>query len=116
MIHRKRAPLKAITPRLAIAETRAAKPPPKTAEAFYLSAAWRGLVASIKQERGTRCEDCGTTHDAEGKPVRLIGDHIKERKDGGADLDRGNVMLRCYGCHARKTADERAKRLSTGRG
>ena len=29
------------------------------------------------------------------------GDHIKERRDGGADFDPGNVMIRCATCHGR---------------
>lgn len=76
---------------------------PKVAEAFYLSPEWRKLVAAIKAERGSWCAKCG----AGG---RIIGDHIEERKDGGADLDPANVELLCMKCHARKTAAARAKR------
>jgi len=76
---------------------------PKKAERFYQSPEWRALVRRLKQERGAFCQKCG----AGG---RLIGDHIVERKDGGADLDPANVMLMCWPCHNRKTARERAKR------
>ncbi|WP_161992612.1 HNH endonuclease [Aureimonas leprariae] len=79
--------------------------PPKEAEPFYLSPAWRGLVAEVKQERGNRCEDCG----AGG---RIIGDHIHERKDGGSDFDTGNIRLRCIPCHNRKTAKAKRARVT----
>ena len=76
---------------------------PKEAESFYVSAPWRALVASIKLERGAWCEDCG----AGG---RVIGDHVIERKDGGAELDPANVRLLCWPCHNAKTAKARARR------
>jgi len=77
--------------------------PPKTAESFYLSPEWRQLVARIRRERGAWCQRCGSNH-------RLIGDHIVERKDGGADLDPDNIELLCHRCHQRKTAQAQAKR------
>jgi 5-methylcytosine-specific restriction protein A len=80
------------------------RPPPKIAESFYLSAAWRGLMARLKAERGNVCQKCG----ARG---RVLGDHIIERKDGGNDLDPGNVMLMCWGCHNAKTAKAKARRV-----
>lgn len=76
---------------------------PKTAEGFYQSAAWRLLIEDLKQIRGRWCQQCGSGG-------RLIGDHIVERKDGGADLDPANVKLLCAACHNRKTAAERARR------
>ncbi|WP_137387979.1 HNH endonuclease [Rhodoligotrophos defluvii] len=78
-------------------------PPPKVADRFYLSREWRALVARLKRERGNWCEQCGSSH-------RIIGDHIVERRDGGADLDPANVMLLCFTCHQRKTALARARR------
>jgi 5-methylcytosine-specific restriction protein A len=81
------------------------KPALKIAEAFYLSPEWRRLVASIKRERGSRCEECGSRH-------RVIADHVVERSDGGADLDPANVKLRCFTCHQRKTALARKLRAS----
>lgn len=77
--------------------------PPKVAESFYSSKEWRQLVARIKRERGKWCQRCGSTH-------RVIGDHIVERRDGGADLDASNIELLCFGCHQRKTAAARARR------
>lgn len=79
--------------------------PPKQADGFYTSPEWRKLIASIKAERGERCEDTGP-HSG-----RLMGDHIIEVKDGGAKLDRRNIMLRCAGCHNRKTARVKRERM-----
>ena len=82
----------------------------KHADKFYLSAKWKALMRSIIKERGRRCED--PEHDL-SKPregIRLYGDHIIEIKDGGALLDRRNVLLRCPWCNGRKTAQARADR------
>lgn len=89
--------------------------PEKKAEPFYLSPEWRALMEAIIVERfgdraHARCEDpeCRTPH---RRGIRIFGDHIRERKDGGALLDKGNILCRCGSCHTRKTASERAKRL-----
>lgn len=79
------------------------EPPPKLTEDFYRSTSWIALVAQLKLERGARCEDCG-------RGGRVIGDHIIERKDGGAELDPSNIRLRCIPCHNRKTARVKARR------
>jgi len=82
----------------------------KQAEPFYLSPEWKALMRHLIKVRGRRCED--TEHDAT-KPregVRIFGDHIIEIKDGGAKLDPLNILLRCGGCHGRKTAQARADR------
>lgn len=76
---------------------------PKEAEGFYKSPEWRRFVQSIKARRGNFCEDCGSNH-------RVIGDHIVERKDGGADFDEQNIRLRCIRCHNSKTAQARKAR------
>ncbi|WP_188853631.1 HNH endonuclease signature motif containing protein [Aureimonas glaciei] len=78
--------------------------PPKIADSFYLSPEWRGLMASIKRARGSQCEKCG----AKG---RVLGDHIREIKDGGAKLDQANVMLLCLPCHNVKTAKAKRARV-----
>lgn len=82
------------------------KAAPKVAEGFYQSGAWRELVKDIKRVRGNRCERVGCTTPTN----RVIADHIVERKDGGADLDAGNIELLCAGHHAQKTAKARAAR------
>lgn len=86
-------------------DARTIKVAEKKAEPFYLSAPWRKLMAQIIAERGRRCEDCGRTN------TRIFGDHVHELKDGGAQLDKRNVRLRCGSCHTRKTAAARAERL-----
>lgn len=80
-------------------------PPPKMAESFYQSKEWRSLVADVKRERGSYCERCGSSE-------RVTADHIVERKDGGADLDKSNIELLCHRHHAAKTAEARRKRAA----
>lgn len=104
--------MKMLAPMIGTLDTRAATPGPKITNPFYLSPAWSRLMAEIKAERGARCED--PEHDPQ-KPrigVRIFGDHVIEMKDGGASLDKANVLLRCGACHTRKTIAERAKRLT----
>lgn len=81
----------------------------KRAASFYLSPEWRAFRDQLIKERGWRCEDpkCETPR---GPWKQIYGDHIHEIADGGAKLDRLNVMLRCGACHGRKTRDEKAKR------
>ena len=38
--------------------------------------------------------------------INIDADHIVELQDGGAKLDRSNVMLRCRSCHGKKTAQK----------
>jgi 5-methylcytosine-specific restriction protein A len=78
---------------------------PKIAASFYKSPEWRKLVASIKRERGCKCERCGSTR-------RVIADHIVELKDGGAPLDRSNIELLCHAHHQQKTAQARGARAA----
>lgn len=102
--------VKMLKPRLATASTGIARVPPKKADSFYLSPAWRALVDDVKAERGEACED--PEHDpTRPRRCRCIGDHIVELRDGGAALDRRNVMLRCWPCHGRKTERERRRRM-----
>lgn len=95
--------------------------PLKIFDTFYKSPDWRKFIAQVIHERGRRCESCGRTYDDDGQEVRLIGDHIKERSDGGADLDRSNIRLLCVrmaadgtgGCANRKTTESRKQRMQT---
>lgn len=105
----KRHRLKNFGPRLAPISTQRLRTPPKTTESFYGSAAWKALMREIIQERGRRCEDpnCETPRGPWGK---IYGDHIIEIRDGGAPLDKANILLRCSPCHGRKTAAERVAR------
>jgi 5-methylcytosine-specific restriction enzyme A len=104
--------LTTLRPRVAMASQRLT-PRPKTTAPIYGSPEWRALIAGIIKQRGRRCEDprCQTPNRAQGQ--RVYGDHIIELQDDGAPLDPANVMLRCAPCHGRKTAVERAKRMST---
>jgi 5-methylcytosine-specific restriction protein A len=78
---------------------------PKQAESFYVSPEWRALV-----ERRKLDPDYDAAK-ARAKPgERLILDHDKERKDGGADLDPANTVWRTMSEHAAKTAAARARR------
>lgn len=98
--------LRCINSGLAVLDTSIARVPPKTADAFYVSKEWRGLMTTILKQRGRVCERCGRTG------CRIFGDHIVELKDGGAKLDPSNVQLLCGSCHTAKTAEARARRTA----
>lgn len=85
---------------------------PKVADPFYLKPEWRALMARLIAERGRRCEDPACQAPRRGAGGRIFGDHIKELRDGGAELDPANILLRCGACHSRKTAAARARRLA----
>jgi 5-methylcytosine-specific restriction endonuclease McrA len=114
MASRRGARLAGLTSRVAVLDTRTARPPVKKAAPFYLSPEWRALMDRLIAERGRRCEECGCTG------CRIYGDHVVELQDGGAALDETNIKLLCGSCHTRKTAAERARRqaapLPTGQG
>lgn len=118
-------PLSIIRPRLPPISTAIARTPDSGGDPFYASAEWRALTGRVRRSRPRRCEGCGKTHEDDGAPVALIADHVTERRDGGADLDPGNVRLLCAraggdgrphangqrgGCHARKTRAARVAR------
>ena len=103
--------LRNIGPRVAVIDTRRAKPPPKTVDPHYLTPEHRAWAAEGARLAGGRCQDplCKTPHRT---GIRLFADHVKELKDGGAPLDPNNRVMRCGSCHSRKTAEERAKRMA----
>jgi 5-methylcytosine-specific restriction endonuclease McrA len=74
---------------------------------FYSSAEWQRFRAEVIAERGKRCEAPGCT----AKSGRVYLDHVHELKDGGAPLDRVNVMVLCASHHGQKTARAKAARL-----
>lgn len=102
--------IKALPPRVASLPARV-RVPVKTPDPFYVSDAWRSFVREVKRQRGYVCQGKGCGMDCSASPRSLIGDHIIERKDGGADFDPLNVQLLCIGCHNRKTAGARERRL-----
>lgn len=85
-------------------------PAPKQAEPFYASAVWRALVAARKRDPD-HARALGRCKPGE----RLILDHKRERKDGGADLDPANTEWLTYSEHQAKTAAARRRRAQ-GRG
>ena len=72
------------------------KAPPKFTEGFYRSREWKQLMVHLKATRGPWCQRCGSLY-------RVAGDHVIERKDGGAELDPSNIELLCQACHNAKT-------------
>lgn len=76
---------------------------PKIADTFYTSKEWRACAAKAKRRAGYACERCQSG-------VRIIADHVVERRDGGADLDDTNIEVLCADCHAKKTAMARQRR------
>ncbi len=81
----------------------------KRADSFYLSPEWRAFRDELVKERGWRCEDpkCETPR---GPWKQIYGHHVIEIADGGAKLDRRNVLLCCGACHARLTQENKRKR------
>jgi hypothetical protein len=101
--------LRILRPALAVLDARTALPPPKVVDPFYLSPAWRSLVTEIVRERGSLCQD-PLCKRANRLVHRIFGDHVVELQDGGAPLDKSNILLRCGACHTRKTLATRAER------
>jgi 5-methylcytosine-specific restriction endonuclease McrA len=67
--------------------------PPKKADAYYGGAAWKALREQCLKRDRYACTQCG----ASGAGVRLIADHIIERKLGGADALH-NLRTLCASC------------------
>lgn len=112
---RKPPKVRMMRPRLKAMDHRTVKPmDPRTyaarrkadpAMAFYGTSAWQTMRKEVVEERGYRCEDCGTV------PSRIYCDHVVELKDGGAPLDKTNIRLRCGSCHTTKTLRARGERM-----
>ena len=104
--------VRTLGPLVRVLDTRSVASAVKRTDPFYSTPEWRDLQSQIIAERGRVCEDpsCdGRTH----KPgMRVFADHIVELKDGGAPLDRRNIMLRCGASHTRKTIAVRGERLN----
>ena len=83
---------------------------PKKVERFYASAEWKRYRAWHRKETKARqggvwCVVCGST-------VRLILDHVVERRDGGPDFPAfAGAKWYCGGCHNAKTAKAKAERV-----
>jgi hypothetical protein len=99
--------------RLAAADSRKLKPPPKTADPHYQSPehiAWRNEVI---RRAGGRCEaiDAGRRCERRRPQHRMFADHIVEKRDGGDLLDPANGRCLCGSHHTTKTLAARAQRL-----
>ena len=90
------------------ADLSAARLPPKTAAAWYLTPEHREWSKEVIRRAGFRCEGqgCGRTD------TRLFADHIIEIRDGGSKLDPTNGRALCGKCHSLKTAAVRAQRMT----
>lgn len=100
--------------RIATLDTRTAKPPPKEADPYYLTPEHRAWREEGLKLCGGQCEhvDSAGRRCFKSEPhVRLIADHTVEINDGGAKLDPRNRKMLCFTHHARKTAEEKRKRL-----
>ena len=96
--------LKAAAPRIGLM-TPTVKMAPKVAETFYQSPAWRALVARRKRDPDYQAAL------ARCRPgERVILDHKRERKDGGAELDPANTEWLTFSEHQAKTAAARKAR------
>lgn len=94
--------LTAMKPRLGSAAPRI-RLAPKVADTFYQSKEWARAKAAKRREGRVWCARCGSKD-------RLILDHIRERRDGGDDLDPRNLEWLCHAHHQAKTAAARAAR------
>ncbi|TJV51144.1 MAG: HNH endonuclease [Mesorhizobium sp.] len=104
---------KQIRPGLRTVDLRTARPIEKKADPELLTPehrAWRELVLQRAAYRcewiedGRRCTKSAPQH-------RLIADHIKERKDGGAALDPINGQCLCVQHNTLKGIQARAERM-----
>jgi 5-methylcytosine-specific restriction protein A len=97
--------LKALPSRLSRPAPRLAQPA-KTADPFYLSSEWKALKARRKLDPDYYAAL------RRAKPGEwVVLDHVRERRDGGADLDPKNTEWLTSSEHNAKTARERTKRV-----
>jgi hypothetical protein len=104
--------LKTIAPRIATLDPRRAKPPPKTADAYYTTPEHRAWSALVIKRAGGRCQwvENGIRCTKAYPHHRMLADHIVEVKDGGALLDPANGQCLCVQHNTRKGLKARAAR------
>ncbi|KAF0102223.1 MAG: HNH endonuclease [Rhodospirillaceae bacterium] len=93
-----------LRPRVATADTRRVKPPPKQVDAELGTRDWKAMRLRVKERARGMCEAEGCTRPG------FYADHIVERRDGGAVFDMANLQWVCPSHHQRKTVRERMKR------
>ena len=97
-----------MAPRLTRHATRL-KVAPYAGDPFYKSVEWRRLVARRRLDSDYFAARRRAKHGE-----RLILDHVRERKDGGAELDPDNTQWLTMNEHQAKTATARAARALSG--
>jgi hypothetical protein len=81
---------------------------PKVADPFYLSAEWTAL----KDRRRLDPDYYAALRRRRYPGERLILDHVRELKDGGAELDAANTEWLTHSEHQAKTAKARGARAA----
>lgn len=101
--------VKMLKPSVQSLDMRTVRPSPKPQgtlrPGFYGTRAWKDMRDRVQRETGMQCEKCRL------QVSRMIVDHIVEMRDGGAPLDRSNLMGLCYSCHAIKTRQAGMERV-----
>jgi hypothetical protein len=93
--------------RVAVADLRAVKPAPKTADPHYATPEHRAWRAAVIARAGGRCQWPG----CDRAERRMFADHIREIRDAPAlALDPSNGQCLCGKHHTLKTAQARAAR------
>ena len=107
--------LRTLAPRIGRIDTRVVAPEPKAVDPFYLSPEYQRWRAAVVVRAGGQCEAVeGGRRCAKAQPHhRMFADHIRERRDGGADLDPSNGQCLCGRHHTLKTTAARASRMAT---
>jgi 5-methylcytosine-specific restriction enzyme A len=104
--------LGSLPPRIAQADTRRLKPPPKRADPELLTEQYRVWRTEVLRRAGYRCQavENGLRCTKAAPRHRMFADHTIERADGGALLDPSNGQCLCGAHHSLKTVAERTKR------
>lgn len=92
-------------------DTRAVRPPAKTADPHYQSPEHKAWRTSVMQRAGWQCQHKGCTK--RSPEHRLFADHIVELRDGGSATDPANGQALCAEHHALKTSQTRKNRHSS---
>lgn len=84
---------------------------PRSGDRFYQSAPWRALVARRKLDGDYFAALARAKGDGS---ARVILDHVRERRDGGDDLDPANTQWLTHAEHQAKTAKAARARVGLG--